>query len=39
LVIFASAAMNLQDWTGRTRTVDDTARATPYAALAATPLA
>lgn len=28
--------MNLQDWLGRTETVEDTATATPYAALAAT---
>ena len=28
--------MNLQDWTGRSETVDDIATATPYAALAAT---
>ncbi|MEO8390144.1 MaoC family dehydratase N-terminal domain-containing protein [Polaromonas sp.] len=28
--------MNLQDWTGRSETVEDTATATPYAALAAT---
>ena len=28
--------MNLQDWTGRTETVDDIAAATPYAALSAT---
>jgi 3-methylfumaryl-CoA hydratase len=28
--------MNLQEWTGRQETVDDTATATPYAALAAT---
>jgi 3-methylfumaryl-CoA hydratase len=28
--------MNLQDWTGRTETVDDVVTATPYAALAAT---
>jgi 3-methylfumaryl-CoA hydratase len=28
--------MNLQDWVGRTETVDDVATATPYAALSAT---
>lgn len=28
--------MNLQDWTGRSETVEDTATATPYAALSAT---
>ncbi|MEO8121095.1 MAG: acyl-CoA dehydrogenase, partial [Rhodoferax sp.] len=28
--------MNLQDWIGRSETVDDIATATPYAALAAT---
>ena len=28
--------MNLQDWIGRSETVDDVATATPYAALAST---
>ena len=39
MLIFATTAeptlMNLQDWIGKSETLDDVATATPYAALAA----